>query len=127
MDSTRHYVRCVAEKVILKKFILAFKRRLAEHGANVRLPDAVTRADLESGRSGWSRIVLQNYRDVLLDDLSPRLYQRIQTIFQDELRPIPMEVYVVLKSRGRAVKLREIQALDNLITTRPRPYTEQQA
>ena len=29
--------------------------------------------------------------------------------------------------RGRAVKLRAIQALDNLITTRPRPYAEQQA
>ena len=93
----------------------------------MRLPDAVTRADLESGRSGWSRIVLQNYRDVLLDNLSPLLYQRIQTIFQDELRLIPMEVYVVLKSRGRAVKLRAIQALDNLITTRPCPYAEQQA
>ena len=32
----------------------------------------------------------------------------------------PMEVYAVLKSRRRAVKLRTIQALDNLITTRPR-------
>ena len=84
-------LHAVAEKVILKKFILAFKRRLAEHGANVRLPDAVTRADLESGRSGWSRIVLQNYRDVCKSSFElyaqeNSIYLQFFTIYQQIFR-----------------------------------------
>ena len=62
------------------------------------LQDTVRYCDFTSDNP-LVRGVIHNYEDVLFEDWTPQLYQRIQSIIQHEGGLIPKELYVALQWR----------------------------
>ena len=95
----------LGETVLIKTFSRTLEERLVQQGGNLESKHVPEAGEVE---------VAHNYRDVVSEDWSPRLYQRIESIIQEGGRLMLMELHAALQMRLEGMSFRRNGALNPL-------------